>query len=51
MAESFPPGPLLDAKSCPVENGEVIAPAGPGFGTQLTEQMVLDHHLPTYQPG
>ncbi len=51
MAESFPPGPLLDAMSCPVENGEVIAPAGPGFGTQLTEQMVLDHHLTTYQPG
>ncbi len=46
MAESFPAGSaMLGAMSCAVENGEVIAPSGPGFGTSLTEQMVLDHRL------
>lgn len=50
MAESFPAGPLLDAMSCQVENGEVIAPTGAGFGTALTEQMVLEHRLTTYEP-
>ena len=46
MAESFPAGStILDAMSCPVENGEVIAPAGPGFGTSLTEELVLEHRL------
>ena len=49
MAESFPAGPLLDAMSCPVEDGEVVAPAGAGFGTSLTEEMVLEHRLTTYQ--
>jgi len=46
MAESFPEGSaILDAMSCPVENGEVVAPAGSGFGTALTEEMVLEHRL------
>mgnify|MGYP002633771461 CR=1 FL=1 len=46
MAESFPAGStILDAMSCTVENGEVIAPTSPGFGTTLTEQMVLEHRL------
>ena len=52
MAESFPAGStILDAMSCPVENGYVIAPTGPGFGTLLTEELVLDHRLTTYQAG
>ena len=46
MAESFPAGSaILDAMSPPVENGEVVAPTDPGFGTTLTEEMVLDHRL------
>lgn len=46
MAESFPAGSaILDAMSCRVENGFVLAPQEPGFGTSLTEQMVLDHRL------
>ncbi|MBQ15445.1 MAG: hypothetical protein CMQ17_13725 [Gammaproteobacteria bacterium] len=46
MAESFPVGSaILDAMSCRVENGFVIAPDEPGFGTALTEQMVLDYRL------
>jgi L-rhamnonate dehydratase len=46
MAESFPAGStILDAMSCTVENGEVIAPTGPGFGTTLTEELVLEHRL------
>ncbi|MEE2635882.1 MAG: enolase C-terminal domain-like protein [Acidobacteriota bacterium] len=46
MAESFPAGSdILDAMSCPVTNGEVVAPTGPGFGTALSEAMVLDHRL------
>ena len=48
MAESFPAGsPILDAMSPAVENGEVIAPTSPGFGTTLTEEMVLEHRLTT----
>lgn len=46
MAESFPAGSdILDAMSCKVENGFVIAPTQPGFGTSLTEKMVLDARL------
>ncbi|MDA1091971.1 MAG: hypothetical protein O3A25_01680 [Acidobacteria bacterium] len=46
MAESFPAGStILDAMSCTVENGEVIAPTGAGFGTTLTEELVLEHRL------
>jgi len=46
MAESFPAGStILDAMSCTVENGEVIAPTGAGFGTTLTEALVLEHRL------
>ncbi|MDA1370763.1 MAG: hypothetical protein O2971_08400 [Proteobacteria bacterium] len=46
MAESFPQGSeILEAMSCRVENGFVIAPTEPGFGTSLTEEMVLDYRL------
>ena len=46
MAESFPEGSaILDAKSCQVENGYVLAPSEPGFGHSLTEEMVLDFQL------
>ncbi len=46
MAESFPQGSaILDAMSCQVVNGYVIAPTEPGFGTSLSEQMVLDYRL------
>ena len=46
MAESFPAGSaILDAMSPPVEDGDVLAPSAPGFGTTLTEEMVLDHRL------
>lgn len=46
MAESFPEGSeILDAMSCRVENGFVQAPTTPGFGTSLTEEMVLDYRL------
>ena len=46
MAESFPAGStLLDAMSPLVENGDVLAPEAPGFGTTLTEELVLDQRL------
>jgi len=46
MAESFPEGSaILDAMSCQVENGYVVAPVKPGFGHSLTEKMVLDFQL------
>ncbi len=46
MAESFPTGSeLLDAMKPRAENGDYLAPDGPGFGTALTEQMVLEHRL------
>lgn len=46
MAESFDVGsPMLAAMSCEVVNGFVIAPSAPGFGTTLTEEMVLDYQL------
>ena len=46
MAESFPAGSaLLDAMSPAVENGDVLAPDAPGFGTTLTEELVLDQRL------
>ena len=46
MAESFPEGSaILDAMSCQVENGYVVAPTKPGFGHSLTEKMVLDFQL------
>ena len=46
MAESFPSGSeILDAMSCKVDNGFVIAPTLSGFGTMLTEEMVLDFRL------
>ena len=46
MAESFPAGSeILDAMSCTVKNGFVQAPTTPGFGTSLTEEMVLDYRL------
>jgi L-rhamnonate dehydratase len=48
MAESFPVGSdILDAMSCKVENGFVVAPSESGFGTTLTEQMILDYRLTT----
>ena len=47
MAESFPAGsPILDAMSARSDNGDFVAPAAPGFGTTLTEAMVLDARLP-----
>ena len=50
MAESFPEGSvILDAMSCTVENGYVIAPNEPGFGHSLTEEMVLDFQLTSRQ--
>ena len=46
MAESFPAGSvILDAMSPATENGDVLAPDAPGFGTTLTEQMVLEYRL------
>lgn len=46
MAESFPEGSdILDAMSCEVDNGYVLAPGEPGFGHSLSEQMVLDFRL------
>ena len=48
MAESFPAGSvILDAMSPATENGDVLAPDTPGFGTTLTEQMVLEYRLTT----
>lgn len=52
MAESFPAGStILDAMSCPVDSGEVRAPSGPGFGTSLTEALVMDHRLTNDRRG
>jgi len=46
MAESFPAGSaILDAMKPQAENGDFLAPDAPGFGTQLTEELVLDHRL------
>ena len=46
MAESFPEGSeILDAMSCDVDKGYVLAPSKPGFGHSLTEEMVLDFRL------
>jgi len=46
MAESFPAGSaILDAMSPATENGDVLAPKDPGFGTKLTEEMVLEYRL------
>ena len=46
MAESFPAGSaILDAMSCRVEDGYVLAPSEPGFGHSLTEEMVVDSRL------
>ena len=47
MAESFPAGsPILDAMSPRFDNGDYVAPTEPGFGSTLTERMVLDARLP-----
>ena len=47
MAESFAAGsPLLAAMTPTIENGDCLAPEEPGFGTSLTEEMVLEHRLP-----
>ena len=47
MAESFPAGsPILDAMSARFDNGDYVAPTAPGFGSTLTEEMVLDARLP-----
>ena len=47
MAESFPAGSvILDAMTPPFDNGHVVAPTAPGFGSTLTEQLVLDQRLP-----
>ena len=37
--------PLLEAMTPRFEGGDYLAPDGPGFGTGLTEAMVLDHRL------
>ena len=48
MAESFPSGSeLLRAMTPRFENGDYLAAEDPGFGTSLTEAMVLDHRLPS----
>ncbi len=47
MAESFPAGsPILDAMSPRFDDGDYVAPTAPGFGSALTERMVLDARLP-----
>ena len=47
MAESFPAGsPILEAMSPPFDNGDAVATTAPGFGSTLTEAMVLDARLP-----
>ena len=47
MAESFPAGsPILDAMSPRFDDGHYVAPTAPGFGSTLTEEMVLDARLP-----
>ncbi len=46
MAESFATGSaILDAMQAPFDDGDFLAPREPGFGTALTEEMVLDHRL------
>ena len=46
MTETPPKGSsILDAMPAKVNNGYLLAPPGPEFGTTLTEQMVLDLHL------
>lgn len=46
MAESFPVGSaILDAMRPQEENGDFLAPETPGFGTTLTEALVLDQRL------
>ena len=46
MAESFPAGSvILDAMSPATEDGAVLAPDTAGFGTTLTEEMVLEYRL------
>ena len=46
MAESFATGSaILDAMQAPFDDGDFLAPREPGFGTSLTEEMVLDHRL------
>ena len=46
MAESFPAGSaILDAMKPQEENGDFLAPETPGFGTTLTEALVLDQRL------
>ncbi len=50
MAESFPAGSeLLRAMTPRFENGAYLAGEDPGFGTSLTEAMVLDHRLQPQQ--
>ena len=47
MAESFPAGsPILAAMSPRFDNGDYVAPTEAGFGSTLTERMVLDARLP-----
>ena len=47
MAESFATGSaILDAMQAPFDDSHFLAPEEPGFGTALTEEMVLDHRLP-----
>ena len=42
MAEEFPSGsPILDAMTPLSDSGDYIAPTAPGFGTNLSEQMLL----------
>ena len=46
MAESFPGGSeLMEAMTPEFDDGDYLASEGPGFGTRLTEAMVLDHVL------
>ena len=46
MAESSPAGSaILDAMKPQEENGDFLAPETPGFGTTLTEALVLDQRL------
>ncbi len=47
MAESFAAGsPILEAMTPVIEDGDCLAPTEPGFGTALTEEMVLEYRLP-----
>ena len=47
MAEEFPSGsPILDAMTPLSDSGDYIAQTAPGFGTNLSEQMVLGLRLP-----